>query len=247
MKSKKIWIRYLEEVEVDRPFFRHVVDVLEELGLKNDEICKTLNFGRSSFYYIKALRYGVTNKTVEFVKSACEHIHRYHGSEYSFSKDKKCFEKVVIDNDTQLLNGIYYGYFKIPHTEIIDHFILGIEDKNVRMWSKEKNGVGVLNYDKSTYSINLEAADNARNKEFLIGKNSEDPFKWLIATWRNRKHNVYSVVCLIKHIDKPAFTKWEEINSNQVIIKQDIIKCTPEEVKSLLTNDKIQFIHLDII
>lgn len=195
MKSKKIWIRYLEEVEVDRPLFIHVISILEDCGLKNDEIYKHLNFGRSSFYYIKAMRFGITNKTVKFVKHACEYIHRIHRNEYVFNKDKKCFESIASDTDKQLQNGVYYGYFKIPHTETIDNFILQIEGKAVKMWSKEKNGIGFLSFDKSTYSINLEATDNANNREFLIGKNSEDSIKWLIATWRNRKHNVYSVVC----------------------------------------------------
>ncbi len=248
MQSKKIWIRYIEEVEVDRDLYRHVIDILSDKGFSNNEICKKLNFSRSNFYYIKAITFGVSNKTVEFVKHACEFIHRNYSSEFTFNKDKKRFEKIDTNSDKQFHNGVYYGYFKVPYTETIGHFILEVENKEVKMWSQEKNAIGCISFDKSTYCINLEATDNANNKEFLIGKNTEDiDLKCMIATWRNRQHKIYSVVCLIKHMPEPAFTKWEEIKASQLKIKQDLIKNTPANAKSVFNNEKIKFIHIDNI
>lgn len=258
MLSKIIKIRYIGEVEVTKDLYHNVKAVFAEKGFTNTQMYSELNISHSTFHNLAKLKLGVSTKMVEFVKLGSEYIHSTFGNEYYFDNTKKCFEKKSTPKDIQFhFEGVYYGYFQKPHTNDLEYFIMAFEnptdikekDGKVKMWSDEKNATGILVLDKSTFSITLKANDVRTNKEFFIGKRCENPdLKYLIATWRDRSHNIYSVLCMILHIPKPThFSKWEDIYANKAKIRQDIIANTPSSVNSFFKNAKNKFIHLDTI
>ena len=259
MLSRNISIRFIGEVKVTKDFYRNVTDIFIEKGFSNTQMYSALNMGHSTFHNFEKLKLGVSKKMAEFVKLGSEYIYANYSLEYYFNNTKNCFEKISSPTDIQFhFKGFYYGYFQKPYTIELEYFIMSFEnptepkhkDGIVKMWSDEKNATGILVFDKRTFSITLKANKVWTNKEFFIGKKCENPddLKYMIATWRNTKDNIYSVVCIISHIPVPEhFSKFEEIYANKAKIRQDIIKNTPAEVVSFFQNKKNKFIHLDTI
>ncbi|MCX6324004.1 MAG: hypothetical protein NTZ41_07365, partial [Sphingobacteriales bacterium] len=244
MDSKKVTIKFLGEILVNKGFVIHVMNTLIDCRHERQAIFERLDIGESSYYYFAHKAKNITNTAIEFVKLGCELIHVEHRNEFTFNKSNGKFERRSNTGEQRIKNGVYYGYFKAVDKNEINHFLLLInvdgEEKKVRSWAEDKVGEGDISFDVSTFAISLAATTNSSNKEFLIGKYSEDHFMWLIASWRDRQYSVYSTICLIQHEENPPFKGWIDIEANQQKIKEDMIKKMPKEAEKLLDPKRVK-------